>query len=164
MQVLNEAITLFGGTYQDYILTSDYQKPDCVVALFPGLYDGAYNWLPAVVHAIAKEVPFLVTCNNKEDYHKTKKWLMNEKFIKPEIVQNYLNPVCSWQAGQRVPGSNSLIKRNMYSLLLMGGDLHNLRPLLETEDEKFELLEMLFGLQGNNSMRDIMKLKKNGKI
>ena len=164
VEIVNPAITLFRGTYQDYILTSDYKKPDCVVALFPGLYDGTYNWLPAVVHAIAKKVPFLITCDTKEDYHKTKKWLTNEKFMKPEIVQDYLNPFCSWKAGQEVSGSNSFSKRNMYSLLLMGGDIHNLQSLLQVEDEKFEHLQVFFRLQGNNSMCDIMKLKKNGKM
>ena len=164
VEIFNPAITLFRGTYQDYILTSDYQKPDCVVALFPGLYDGTYNWLPAIVHAIANKVPFLITCDAEEDYHETKKWLTNEKFMKPEIVQDYLNPFCSWKAVQEVSGSNSISKRNMYSLLLMGGDIHNLQSLLQVEDEKFELLQVFCRLQGNNSMCDIMKLKKNGKM
>ena len=164
VQNMSPAVALFRGTYQDYILSSDYKKPDCIVAFFPGLYDGTYNWLPAVVQAVAKKVPFLITCCGNEDHDKTKKWLMEGTHMKPEIVQDYLNPFCSWQAVQDVSGSNSISKRNMFSLFLMGGDLDALRPLLQTEDEKVELVQVLFTLQKNESMSDIMKLKKSGKI
>lgn len=164
VQMVYPAITFFQGTYQDYILTSDYEKPHCIVAFFPGLYDGTYNWLPAVVHAVAKKIPFLVTCCSKEDHCKTKEWLMNGTYMKPEIVQDYLNPFGSRQAVQEVPGSNSVCKRNMFSLLLMGGDLGALQPLLKVEDENVELMQVLFKSMGKNSLSDIMKLKKSGKI
>ena len=143
-------------------MTSDYNKPDCVVAFSPGLYDGTYNWLPVVVHAIAKKVPFLVTCDSKEDYHKTKEWLMKD--MKPEIVQDYLNPFCSWDAKQFVSGSNSISKMNMYSLILIGGDLGALQPLLRVEDDNVELFRVLYRFLGKNAWNDIQKLKKGGKI
>ena len=164
VQMLYPAITFFQGTYQDYILTSDYEKPDCIVAFFPGLYDGTYNWLPAVVQAVAKKIPFLVTCCSKEDHCKTKEWLMNGTHMKPEIVQDYLNPFGSRQAIQEVSGSNSVSKRNMFSLLLIGGDLGALRPLLKVEDENVEHMQVLFKSMGKNSLSDIMNLKKSGKI
>lgn len=164
VQIVNSAIALFRGTYQDYILTSDYKKPDCIVAFYPGLYDGTYNWLPVVVQAVAKKIPFLVTCNGKEDYDKTKIWLMKGTHMKPEIVQDHLNPFGSWQAVQEVSGSNSVSKRNMYSLVLMGGDLGALRPLLQVEDEKLEFIQVLCRFLPGNSLSDIIKLKKSGKI
>ena len=164
VQIVNPAITLFRGTYQDYILTSDYEKPDCIVAFFPGLYHETYNWLPAVIQAIAKKVPFLVTCDGKEDHHATKEWLMKGTYMKPKIIHDRLNPFGSWQAAQDVPGSNSVSKRNMFSLLIMGGDLGALRPLLQVEDEKFELIQVLFRFLGENALSDIMKLKKSRKI
>ena len=161
----NPEFTVFQGIYQDYVLTSDYQKPDCIVAFFPGLYDGTYNWLPAVAHAIATKVPFLVTCSYKEDYQKTKEWLMKRTGMKPEIVQDYLNPFCSWEAWQEVPGSNSVKKRNMFSLVLLGGDFGgDLQRLLQVEDEKFELLQVSLRSLGIISLSDIMKLKKSGKM
>ena len=164
VQIVNPAIILFRGTYQEYILTSDYERPDCIVGFFPGLYDGTYNWLPAVVYAISQKIPFLVTCNGKEDHRRTKEWLMKGTRMKPDIVQDYLNPFGSWEAVQDVPGSNPVIKRNMYSLLLIGGDLDALQPLLQVEDEKVELLQISFRVMKNNSMIDIMELKKNRKI
>ena len=165
VHIVNPAIILFRGTYQDYILTSDYEKPDCIVGFFPGLYDGTYNWLPAVVYAISQKIPFLVTCNGKEDHRRTKEWLMKRTHMKPDIVQDCLNPFGSWEAVQHVPGSNSVIKRNMYSLLLIGGDLDALQPFLQVEDEnKVELLQISFRLMKNNSMSDIMELKKSRKI
>ena len=165
VQILNSAAILFRGTYQDYVLTSDYQKPDCIVGFFPGLYDGTYNWLPAVVQAIVKKVPFLVTCDSKEDHDKTKEWLMKGTHMKPKIVQDHLNPFGSWQVVQEVSGSNSVTKRNMFSLFIMGGDLGALRPLCMVEDENFELIQVLFTrLLGENALSDIVKLKKSGKI
>ena len=164
VQHLTPDITAFRGTYQDYILTSDYEKPDFIVAFFPGLYDGTYNWLPAVAQAVAKKVPFLVTCNTKDDYRKTKEWLMKGSRINPEIVQDYLNPFCSWVTEQRFPGSNSILKRNMFVLLFMGGDLDYLQQLLRVEDENVEILQTFFRLQGKKSLSDIMKLKKSGKM
>ena len=162
--ILNPAIILFQGTYQDYVLTSDYEKPDCIVGFYPGLYDGTYNWLPAVVQAIVKKVPFLVTCDCKEDYDKTKEWLMKGTHMKPKIVQDHLNPFGSWQAVQEVSGSNSVTKRNMFSLFIMGGDLGALRPLCMVEDENFELIPVSFRFLGENALSDIVKLKKSGKI
>ena len=164
VDIVNPEITCFRGTYQDYILTSDYEEPHCILAFFPGLYDGTYNWLPAVAQAIAKKVPFLVTCNSKEDHQKTKDWLMKGTHMKPEIVQDYLNPFDSWKAVQDVSGSNSVSKRNMFSLLFMGGDLDAVGPLLRLEDENVELVQVLFRFLGENELSDIMKLKKSGKM
>ena len=149
VEIVNPEITFFRGTYQDYILTSDYEEPDCILAFFPGLYE--YNWLPAVAQAIAKKVPFLVTCNSEEDHQNTKDWLMKGTHMKPEIVQDYRNPFDSWKAVQNVSGSNKVSKRNMFSLLFMGGDL----------DEK-----VLFRLRflGENELSEIMELKKSGKM
>ena len=164
VQILNPVITIFRGTYQDYILTSDYEKPDCIVAFFAGLYNGTYNWLPAVAQAIAKKVPFLVTCDSKEDHQKTKEWLMKRSYMKPEIVQDYLNPFSSWEVDQHVSGSNSFCKPNMFSLLIIGGDLDVLGRLLRVKDEKVELLQVLFRFQKKDALCDILKLKKSGKI
>ncbi len=165
VEIVNPEITFFRGTYQDYILTSDYEEPDCILAFFPGLYDGTYNWLPAVAQAIARKVPFIVTCNSKEDHQKTKDWLMKgTHMMKPEIVQDYLNPFDSWEAVQDISGSNKVSKRNMFSLLFMGGDLGVVRPLLRLEDEKVELVQVLFRSQGKCSLSDILELKKSGKM
>ena len=161
---VDPVITFFRGTYQDYILTSDYQKPDCIVAFHAGLYDGTYNWLPAVVQAVAENVPFLVTCNSKEDYQRTKEWLMKRALIAPEIVQDYFNPFCSWEAWQGRVGSNSVCKRNMFCLLFIGGNLDILQHFLRVEDEKQELVQFSCKLLWKNSWSDIMILKKSGKI
>jgi hypothetical protein len=159
---VNPAITLFQGNYQEYILTSEYEEPDCIVAFYPGLYDYP-SWLPVVFQAIVKKVPFLVTCDSKEDYNKTKEW-MELSVMKPEIVQDYLNPFASTVATQNVPGSNSVCKRNMFSLLLIGGDLHAWRPFLQVRDEKAEIPLAFRDLRGTEILSDIVKLNNSGKM
>ena len=164
VEIVNPVITSFRGTYQDYILTSDYRKPDCIVAFFPGFYDETYIWLPAVAHAIATKVPCLFTCNSKDDYEKTKEWLMGRCQMKPQIIKDYRNPFVSWEAGLVVLGSNSIMKRNMFSLLFMGGDLGALRPLLRIEDDNVDLFHVLLRSRNINSLGALLKLKKSGKM
>ena len=152
----------FRGTYQEYILTSEYEEADCIVAFFPGLYISTYNWLPVVFQAIAKKVPFLVTCGSKGDLKNTKEWLEGSG-MEP-IVHEYQNPFGSLHAIQHVPGSNYVKRRNLFCLLFKGGELHDLRRLLQVENEKEVAVQDLLERLGDDPCRDIIKLNKSGKM
>eukprot|EP00092_Neocalanus_flemingeri_P033283 GFUD01036195.1.p1 GENE.GFUD01036195.1~~GFUD01036195.1.p1 ORF type:complete len:617 (-),score=147.89 GFUD01036195.1:90-1712(-) len=177
-------ITSFGGTYQDFLQAGDYKKPDCIVAFFPGIYDPTYNWLPTVAHAIVKDIPFLVTCTYEEDYVKTKEWLVTGSGMKPEIVLDCPNPFASLGICQKPAGSNIIHSRNMFYLLVKGGQLGSVGGLLELRDDlekaaddnmgnviaamaKNDIAAMakmqLASIQ-EDSMKDLMKLRKIGML
>ena len=159
-------VTSFGGTYQDFLLSDKYKKPDFIVAFYPGIYDPTYNWTPAIAHAIVKNIPFLVTCASKEDYSKTKEWLERGSNMKPNIVLDFLNPFSSLKLCQLPPGSNTAHCRNMYCLLLQGGNLGGIGNLLN-KAARDNLTDIIGGLARmnllpvqENSLQDILKLKK----
>ena len=85
-----------------------------------GLYDPTNTWHGVLEHAIAKNIPFLATCNDFEDYCKTKKWLEMESGLRPKVALDGLNPFSSWERVANPTGSNIIHGRNMYCMLLSG--------------------------------------------
>ena len=85
-----------------------------------GLYDPTYTWRGVVEHAIAKNIPFLATCNSVKDYFKTKKWLEVESGLKPRVKMDCLNPFSPWERIAHPTGSNAIHGKNMYCILLSG--------------------------------------------
>jgi len=116
-------ISTFGGTYQEFLKSGNHPVPDCIVAFCPGLYVRQYNWSPVLQHIIENNVPFLATCSANKDYYHTKSWLLNRDGMTPDIVLDGRNPFASWKVDPLLAKSNIIFSRNMYCVLMIGGQL-----------------------------------------
>ena len=121
-------ITCFIGSYQEFIRHKRYRKPDVVVAYYPGLYDPTCNWLPVLAHLVEQQIPFVLTCASDQDHVETQDMLRSNCLgITPHVLLNARNPFAA--ALEQHPFDPNVLKaRNMYVMLIHGGNLGTIIP------------------------------------
>lgn len=164
------SLTLFGGSYQEFIVSPAYAVPDCIIAFHPGLYDPTYPWLPVVAHAIAKSIPFVVTCFHRQDYETTQALLGGQMYgMNPRVVVDSGGPFASTMWSQPFPGENRAKARNTHVLMIHGGTLGDTIPSIIADDASPVAAQLRIVLSRKGSVfnfdgfrKDLVKLHNAG--
>ena len=120
--------TNFAGSYQEYIQHVRYRKPDAVVAYYPGLYDPTYNWLPVLAFVVEQRIPFVFTCASDKDHTETQDLLrVNPLRMLPTVLLDERNPFAAGLDEDEFD-PNVLHARNMYVMVVHGGDVGSIVP------------------------------------
>ena len=109
----------FRGTYEQFRETPACTPPHCIIAFYPGIYvQYYYSWKHTILHAIAHDIPFVLTTGHGEDTLCTREFLT---LFNVTLLIDRPNPFVSPLVTQVTVGGNDVKARNMHVFVFRGG-------------------------------------------